>query len=59
MSSTNIANVIERVFNNKTIFNYLFVTNNINVPELMCRTNALDSSVTFLNATDINNFAIN
>ena len=31
MSSTNNANVIERVLNNKTIFNYLFVTNNINV----------------------------
>ena len=28
MSSTNTANVIERVLNNKTIFNYLFVTNN-------------------------------
>ena len=26
MSSTNTANVIERVLNNKTIFNYLFVT---------------------------------
>ena len=31
MSSTNNANVIERVLNNKTIFNYLFVSNNINV----------------------------
>ena len=31
MSSTNNANVIERVLNNKTIFNYLLVTNNINV----------------------------
>ena len=26
MSSTNTANVIERVLNSKTIFNYLFVT---------------------------------
>ena len=55
MSSTNTANVIERVLNNNTIFNYLFVTNNINVRELMCLTNALASSVTFLNATDVNN----
>ena len=31
MSSTNIANVIERVLNDKTMFNYLFVTKNINV----------------------------
>ena len=59
MSSTNTANVIERMLNNKTIFNYIFVTNNINVLLLMCRTTALASSVTFLNAPDINNFAIN
>ena len=31
MSSTNNANVIERVLNNKTFFNYLFVSDNINV----------------------------
>ena len=59
MSSTNTANVIERMLNNKTIFNYLFVSNFFNVLLLMCRTTALASSVTFLNATDINNFAIN
>ena len=59
MSSTNTANVIERVLNNKTIFNYLFVSNIFNVLLLMCPTTALASSVTFLNATDINNFAIN
>ena len=61
MSSTNNANVIaiERVLNNKTIFNYLFVSNFFNVLLLMCRTTALTSSVTFLNATNINIFAIN
>ena len=59
MSSTNNAIVIEHVLNNKTIFNYSFVSNNINVLYVMCRTTALASSVTFLNATDINNFAIN
>ena len=60
MSSTNTTNVIERVLNSKTIFNYLFVTK---FPITNVSNGCLASSVTFLNATsnatDINDFAIN
>ena len=48
------------MLNNKTIFNYIFVTNNIKyVLKLMSRMTALASSVTFLNTPDINDFVIN
>ena len=56
MSSTNTANVIERVLNSKTIFNYLFVTK-FPITNVSNGCYGFECDIRASNATDINRWA--
>ena len=56
MSSTNTANVIERVLNSKTIFNYLFVTK-FPITNVSNGCYGFECDIGTSNATDINRWA--